>query len=107
MDEIERGDTGVRLLYTLLFIVVARVVETVLLVVIIFELLFAWITRQPPGEAVRRFANRTISYFYRIGRYLTYNDAQPPFPFAEFPEEVEEIPALEAGGDEDLDEDED
>ena len=96
---IERGETGVRCLLTLLFLLVAQVVEAVLAVVILFELVYALITRTPPSQGVRRFANQTLSYFYRVGRYLTYNDEDPPFPFDEFPAEVEPSDVLEGGPD--------
>jgi hypothetical protein len=60
-----------------------------LAVIILFELASVLVTKQPPGERVRRFANRTLSYLYRILRFLTYNEPEPPFPFAEFPADVE------------------
>jgi len=87
--QIERKETGIRILLTLLFVVILSVAESVLGVVILFELAFALITRQPPGERVRRFANRTLSYLYHIVRYLTYNESEPPFPFSDFPPELE------------------
>lgn len=86
---IERKETGFRSLLTVLFLAIFSVVEVVLWVVILFELIFALITQQPPSERVRRFANQTLSYLYRITRYLTYNEFEPPFPFADFPSEVE------------------
>jgi hypothetical protein len=87
---IERKETAIRILLTLLFVVIVeRVIDAVLAVVILFELVYALITRRPPGERVRRFANRTLSYRYRITRFLTYNEPEPPFPFADFPSEVE------------------
>ena len=46
-------------------------------------------TRLPPSPRVRDFANRVVGYYYRIGRYMTFNDARPPFPFADFPEPPE------------------
>lgn len=88
-DELERGETGIRILLTLLFVLIATALETVLGVVIVFELLWALLTRQPPSSRVRDFANRVVGYYYRIGRYMTYNDARPPFPFADFPEPPE------------------
>jgi len=60
--EIERKDTAIRLLYTLFFVVVVRVVEVVLGIVVLLNLVFTLITKRPPSESVRRFANRTISY---------------------------------------------
>ncbi len=44
--------------------------------------------RRPPNNRVRSFANRTLSYLYRITRYLTYNQSKVPFPFSDFPPEV-------------------
>jgi hypothetical protein len=87
--EIERSETGIRILLTLLFYLIARAVGFVLGVLILFELLYTLITKDAPPERVRQFANRAISYFYRVGRYLTYNEADRPFPFNDFPPEVE------------------
>ncbi len=87
--ELDRGETGVRILYALVFYVIANIAQGVLTVIIMFELGFALITQREPGSEIRRFANQTISYLVRIGRYLTYNDAIPPFPFREFPAELD------------------
>ena len=87
--EIERGETGIRILLTLLFAVIAAAVEAVLTVLIVFSLGFALLTRRPPSERVRELSNRVIAYYYRIGRYMTYNDRCPPFPFSDFPEALE------------------
>jgi hypothetical protein len=92
---IERGETGIRILYSLVFLVIVNVLETVLVTVVLFELLYTLVTKAPPADGVRRFANRAIAYFYRIARYLTYNGGNPPFPFSEFPAEVEPIPTFE------------
>ncbi len=86
---VERRETGVRMALALLFLIVLRIVETVLGIAILFELVATLITRRPPGPRVREFANRTLSYAYRILRYLTYNEETPPFPFRDFPAEVE------------------
>jgi len=86
--EIDRSDTAVRMLYTLVFYVIANVAEAVLTVLVLFQLGFALITQRQPGPDIRRFANHTISYLVRIGRYLTYNEPDPPFPFQEFPREL-------------------
>jgi hypothetical protein len=87
---IDRKETAMRILLTLLFVVIVEgIIKAILAVVILFALVYALITRRPPGERVRRFANRTLSYLYRIMRFLTYNEPEPPFPFADFPSEVE------------------
>lgn len=89
-SEIDRKDTGIRILLTILFVLIAGVVESILGLIILFALLWALITKQPPGVGVRALANRIIAYYYRIGRYLTYNESLVPFPFSEFPEALEE-----------------
>jgi hypothetical protein len=38
-----------------------------------------------------------VSYSYRIWRYITYNEAQVPFPFSEFPAPLE--PTTDLGHD--------
>ena len=82
---VDRAETGIRILKSLLFFIAARVVETVLAVVIVFELLWTLITRREPDRAVRQFASRVLAYLVEIVRYLSYNDDQAPFPFREFP----------------------
>jgi hypothetical protein len=99
--EIDRKDTGIRILLTLLFALIAGLVESVLAVIIVFALVWALITKQPPGLRVRALANRIITYYYRIGRYLTYNESRAPFPFSDFPDAFEEsrwTPASESLG---------
>ena len=95
---IERKETAIRILLTLLFMVILeRVIEAILAVVILFELVYVLITRRPPGERVRRFGNRTLSYLYRIVRFMTYNESDPPFPFADFPPKWNLLPRSPRG----------
>ena len=90
--EIPRADTGIRILLTILFFLVAAVLRAVVVVIVIFELLWALITQRAPSVRMREFANRVIAYYYRLHRYLTYNEATVPFPFSPF------SPALEPTG---------
>ncbi|NNL66697.1 MAG: DUF4389 domain-containing protein [Myxococcales bacterium] len=86
---IDRGATGIRILLTLVFSIVARLVEVVLTVIVLFDLGFTLITQKPPSRKIREFANQACTYLYRIARYLTYNEAEPPFPFTDFPDVFE------------------
>jgi len=88
-DEIERLDTGLRIGLSLLFVLIGSVIETVIGVIVIFELVVALVTKRPPSARVRELANRIIGYYYRIGRYLTYNESRVPFPFSDFPAALE------------------
>ena len=87
--EINRGETGIRILLTLLFAFVRGIVDSVVWVIVLFELLWTLMTKQAPSPRLRELANRIVAFEYRIGRYLTYNEGNVPFPFSEFPSEVE------------------
>jgi hypothetical protein len=87
--EIPRSETGYRIALTVLFAIVAGAIRTALGMIVAFELLFTLITRRPPGLRVRAFANRITTYYYRLLRYLTYNESSAPFPFSDFPEPLE------------------
>jgi hypothetical protein len=86
---IDRKETAVRALFTLLLWLALRLALMVIGAVVVLELLVTFVTRQPPGVTLRRFANQALSYAYRVLRYATYNEEAPPFPFREFPAEVE------------------
>ncbi len=94
--EIDRRDTGLRILYSLLFWLIASLLRTAVGLLVVFELVFSLVMKQLPSERVRMFGNRIIAYYYRIGRYLTYNEPDPPFPFSAFPPEVEPPCAADA-----------
>jgi hypothetical protein len=83
--QIERQETGMRIVLTVLFMLIVRVVEIVLGAIVLFQLVFTLITKRAPGERVVRFANRIIAYVMQLLRYLTYQDDQRPFPFSDFP----------------------
>ena len=101
---IDRRQTAFRILLTLLFaVMVETVIKALLTLVILFELVYTLITRRAPGARVRRLANQTLSYTYRIMRYLTYNEPEAPFPFADFPPEVEPPAPLHPGSEGDTD----
>jgi hypothetical protein len=79
---------GIRLLYTLLFLVILGIVMVIVKVVVVFQFIYFFSTRKP-NESVRQFSNKISTYGYRIFRYITLNESQRPFPFTEFPPELE------------------
>lgn len=87
--EYTRGQTGIRILATLFFIIVVwSILETLIFLVVIFQIIYTFIAVKP-NLWIGGFANRTIAYFYRVLRYLTFNEDQLPFPFSRFPDEIE------------------
>jgi membrane peptidoglycan carboxypeptidase len=79
---------GIRLLYTILFLVILGIVLIIAKVVVVFQFIYFFSTRKP-NEPVRQFSNKISIYGYRIFRYITLNESQRPFPFTDFPPELE------------------
>ncbi len=86
---IERTDTALRLAYSLLFALIISVLETVVGAIVIFQLLYTFVTKREPSQRVSELGNRISTYFYRMLRYLTHNSDEPPFPFRDFPTAIE------------------
>jgi len=89
---VERGETGIRILYTLVLYIGFRVAAAVLGVVVLFELLYTLVTRRVAPSEVRAFANRTLTYLYEVTRFASYNHVDAPFPFNGFPPALERMP---------------
>jgi hypothetical protein len=87
--ELERSETLVRLAFTVLFAVILSIVETLIGVLVIFQLIYSLVTRRDPTLRVRELANSAISYYYQVLRYVTHNESRLPFPFSDFPEPLE------------------
>ena len=83
-----RQQVAIRLLYTLLYMVIFELVKTIVILISLFEYFFLLVTLQH-NEPARTFANKVATYGYRVMRYLTLNENQRPFPFSDFPAEIE------------------
>ena len=85
---VSRKQIGIRLLYAILFLVILGIVLFIAKVVVVFQFIYFFATRKS-NESVRRFSNNISTYAYRIFRYITLNENQRPFPFTDFPSELE------------------
>jgi L-asparagine transporter-like permease len=83
-----RKQVAIRLLYTLLYAAIFELVKTIVLLITLFEYFILLITLKH-NEPARHFGNKVATYGYRVMRYLTLNENQRPFPFADFPAEIE------------------
>lgn len=92
-----RKQVAIRLLYTLLYVAIFELVKTIVLLITLFEYFILLLTLRH-NEPARTFGNKVAAYGYRVMRYLTLNDNQRPFPFADFPGEIEP-PEAEVGFD--------
>jgi D-alanyl-lipoteichoic acid acyltransferase DltB (MBOAT superfamily) len=87
-NPVSRQQIFIRFLYSLLFIMVLEVAKTVVVLTTFFQYLFLFINKTH-SEPVRKFANQAAAYGYRVMRYLTLNENVRPFPFQDFPQELE------------------
>jgi hypothetical protein len=85
---VSRKRIGIRLLYTVLYLIIFEVLKTILQITVLFQFLFLLIA-QRYSNPLRTFSNKMATYAYKIMRYLTLNDNSLPFPFTDFPPEVE------------------
>jgi D-alanyl-lipoteichoic acid acyltransferase DltB (MBOAT superfamily) len=83
-----RKRVGVRLLYTILFLIILHVVKTIISLIALFQFVYLLLALKY-SEPGRQFSNRLSVYQYQVMRYLTLCDNQRPFPFQEFPGELE------------------
>ena len=85
---ISRTQILIRLLYSVLFLVILGVVNFLIQLATGFQYIMLLITLSP-SEPVRRVTNQLAVYGYRVMRYLALNDNVRPFPFTEYPQEME------------------
>ena len=83
-----RKQIGIRFLYTLLYLIVLEVIKLIVQVTVILQFIYLLIT-QKYSEPLRNFSNKLAAYAYRVIRYATLNENFRPFPFNDFPAEME------------------
>ena len=83
-----RGAIGLRLLYTILYLIVFEVLKIVIQVTVLFQFVYLLISRTYSVPLVN-FSNKAATYLYKVARYATLNDNIRPFPFSDFPPEME------------------
>ena len=84
-----RKQMGIRILSTLFFgILIWEILEIIIGLAVIFQIIYTLIAKKPNIWMIG-FANRTITYFYKVMRYLVFAQDQMPFPFSAFPGEIE------------------
>jgi len=88
-SSLTRKDIAIRFLYTLLFLIIFEIVKLIIQVAVLFQYVYLFIT-MGHSDPVRRFSNKVAVFTYRLIRYVTLNENTRPFPFAEFPQEMDE-----------------
>lgn len=83
-----RKKIAIRFLYTILYLVVFEIVKLIVQVSVVFQFIYIFIT-QKPCEPLKKFSNKVASYAYKLIRYMSLNDSFRPFPFSDFPTEMD------------------
>ncbi|MGA2404121.1 MAG: DUF4389 domain-containing protein [Syntrophobacteraceae bacterium] len=85
---IPRGKILIRLIFTLICLVILSIMHFIIQMTTLIQYIVLLITRSY-SEPLRSFSNKAAVYVYRLIRYVTLNENARPFPFAEFPKEME------------------
>jgi len=83
-----RTQIGIRLILTILYLIIFEILKIVVQVTVLFQYVYLLIT-QRYNQPLRNFSNKVATYAYKIIRFSTLNDNHRPFPFSEFPAEME------------------
>jgi hypothetical protein len=83
-DQTKLENKFLRFIFMVLFVVVYKLLDVVLLLVVAVQFLFHLFTDND-NETLRQFGDGLSCYYYQIYRYLTYNTEEKPFPFSDWP----------------------
>lgn len=88
IEDTSRKRILVRLLYTVFFLIIFEIIKTTVQICVLFQYLYLFIAKSH-SEPVKRFSNKAAAYAYRVLRYVTLNENMRPFPFDDFPAELD------------------
>ena len=78
----------VRLLYTLFFLIIFEILKIIIQVSVLFQYVYLLISKTY-NNPVRNFTNKVSVYAYKVLRYVALNENEKPYPFHDFPQEME------------------
>ncbi len=86
---VTRKEIGIRFLVTLLYLIVFEILKTVIQLTVIFQFIYLFISKKY-SNPVRKFSNKVATYAYKVIRYMSLNDNIHPFPFNNFPDQIDQ-----------------
>jgi hypothetical protein len=82
----ERGKAGLsRALYTILFLIIIRLISTVLFVIAITQFIYSWLTGEP-NEKILHFTEGLAEYSKQLVSYVGFNTDEKPWPAGDWPD---------------------
>jgi len=88
-EVLSRKKIAFRFLYTVFFVIVLEILKLIIQLTVVFQYAFLFITTDT-NEPVRKFSNKVAVYAYRVMRYVTLAENGRPFPFTDFPPEMDQ-----------------
>ena len=88
-------ETGIRLLFVILFAAIYSVAELVIVAVVIIQFGFSFISGGTNSKLLS-FSGNLNRYVYAILQFVSFRDDDKPFPFSDWPSEQDPVP-VEAG----------
>lgn len=83
-----RKKIAIRLLYTIFFFIVFEILKIIIQVSVLFQYVYLFISKTY-SDPVKSFTNKVTVYAYKVLRYVTLNENEKPYPFQDFPKEME------------------
>ncbi len=84
-EHLTNKDTWQRILFTILFSIAFSIAKTVIGFVVIIQIFIVLFTGKPQ-EKLRDFGQQLSIYVFQIGKYVTFNSDNQPFPFSDWPQ---------------------
>jgi hypothetical protein len=75
----------IKLLYLILFYLVFRITDLILLAVMLIQMVLTLVSGEP-SNSVKVFGKSLGIYLQQISEFLSYASEEKPFPFSDWPE---------------------
>ena len=83
-----RKNIAIRLLYNIFFFIIFEILKIIIQVSVLFQYVYLLISKTY-SDPVRNFTNKVSVYAYKLLRYVALNENEKPYPFNDFPQEME------------------
>ena len=89
MDEVETNERerpGLsRALYTILYLIIIRLISMVLFVIAITQYIYSWLSGEP-NEKILYFTESLAGYSKQLVSYVGFNTDEKPWPIGDWPD---------------------
>lgn len=87
MEEFETNgrEKGVsRALYTILYLIIGRLISMALFVIAITQFIYIWVSGEP-NDKILHFSERLAEYSKQLVVYVSFNTDEKPWPVGDWP----------------------